>query len=254
MTPALTLFAPERLPEIAAGDDLAAIILAALGSEGLALADGDVIVLAQKIVSKAEGRRLALAEVTPGAEAERLAARCGKEPALVELILRESAEVLRCVPGVLIVRHRLGFVLANAGIDRSNIAGAAGHALLLPEDPDASAATLRGGLMAATGKTLAVVINDSFGRAWRLGTCGICIGAAGIAPLLDLRGATDRFGRALQSSELAYADEIAAAASLVMGQAGEGRPVVVVRGLAPVDAAPAPAAALIRPTATDLFP
>ena len=129
MTPALTLFAPERLPEIAPGDDLAGTILAALGESDFSLADGDVVVLAQKIVSKAEGRRVALADVTPGAEAERLAARCGKEPALVELIMRESAAVLRCVPGVLIVRHRLGFVLANAGIDRSNIAEAEDHAL-----------------------------------------------------------------------------------------------------------------------------
>ena len=254
MTPALTLFAPERLPEIAPGDDLAGTILAALGESDFALADGDVVVLAQKIVSKAEGRRVALADISPSAEAERLAARCGKEPALVELILRESAEVLRCVPGVLIVRHRLGFVLANAGIDRSNIPRAEDHALLLPADPDASAAALRERFVAATGKSIAVLINDSFGRAWRLGTCGTCIGAAGIAPLLDLRGASDRFGRALQSSELAYADEIAAAASLVMGQAGEGRPVVVVRGLAPVNAAPGTAAALIRPAATDLFP
>ena len=254
MTPALTLFAPQRLPEIAPGDDLAGIIFAALSDDGLALADGDVIVLAQKIVSKAEGRRVALADVTPGAEAERLAALCRKEPALVELILRESSEVLRCVPGVLIVRHRLGFVLANAGIDRSNIADAEGYALLLPEDPDASAAALRAALMALTDKAIGVLINDSFGRAWRLGTSGTCIGCAGIAPLLDLRGEADRFGRALQSSELAYADEIAAAASLVMGQAGEGLPVVVVRGLEPVAAQPGPAVALIRPAASDLFP
>lgn len=253
MSATLTLLAPGGLPEINAGDDLAALLLEALAKDEIALEDGDILVLCQKIVSKAEGRRVALSQVAPGAEAIRLAKICEKEPALVELILRESTEVLRCKPGVIIVRHRLGFVLANAGIDRSNVVDAEDHALLLPEDPDRSAACLRESLTAGSGKSVCVLINDSFGRAWRLGTTGTCIGCAGLSPLIDLRGEKDRFGRALQVTELAYADEIAAAASLLMGQAAEGRPVVIVRGLTPA-AREAPASVLIRPKAEDLFP
>lgn len=255
MSQSLTLFAPASLPEIRAGDDLAALIIAACAREALAIQDHDVVVLCQKIVSKAEGRRIRLAQIEPSAEARRLALVCQKEPALIELVLRESSEVLRCIPGVIIVRHKLGFVLANAGIDRSNIEGAEAHALLLPENPDASAQNLRAALMAASGKTLAVLINDSFGRAWRLGTTGTSIGCAGLEPLHDMRGTEDRSGRPLQTTELAYADEIAAAASLLMGQAAEGRPVVIVRGLAPSPREKhAPASALIRPKAEDLFP
>ena len=253
MSIALTLLAPGGFPEARAGDDLAGLLIAALAQDGIALQDGDVVVLAQKIVSKTEGRRIALSSVEPGAEARRLAALCQKEPALIELVLRESTEVLRCRPGVIIVRHKLGFVLANAGIDRSNVEGAEDHALLLPENPDRSAAELRAKLKTISGKSVAVLINDSFGRAWRLGTTGTCIGCAGLVPHLDLRGEADRFGRALQVTELAHGDEIAAAASLLMGQAGEGRPVVIVRGLAP-QAREAPAATLIRPKAEDLFP
>jgi coenzyme F420-0:L-glutamate ligase / coenzyme F420-1:gamma-L-glutamate ligase len=252
---ALTLLAPAGLPEIHAGDDLAALLLGAFAQEAIGLDDGDVVVLAQKIVSKAEGRSAALSDIRPGAEALRLAAICEKEPALIELVLRESTEVLRCTKGVIIVRHRLGFVLANAGIDRSNVPGAEDHALLLPENPDRSAEALRAKLSAASGKALAVLINDSFGRAWRLGTTGTCIGCAGLEPLKDLRGAPDRFGRSLQVTELAHADEIAASASLLMGQAGEGRPVVIVKGLQAVPGSrQAPASALIRPKAEDLFP
>lgn len=253
MSTSLTLLAPSGFPEARAGDDLAALIIAALKQDGIALEDGDVVVLAQKIVSKTEGRRIALASVEPSAEAKRLAALCQKEPALIELVLRESTEVLRCKPGVIIVRHKLGFVLANAGIDRSNVADAEDHALLLPENPDRSAAELRGTFKVITGKSVAVLINDSFGRAWRLGTTGTCIGCAGLVPLQDLRGEADRFGRALQVTELAHGDEIAAAASLLMGQAGEGRPVVIVRGLTPPERE-APATTLIRPKAEDLFP
>jgi coenzyme F420-0:L-glutamate ligase/coenzyme F420-1:gamma-L-glutamate ligase len=253
LSAALTLLAPGGFPEIRAGDDLAPLLLARLAAESLVLADGDVVVLAQKIVSKAEGRRIPLSTITPSAEAIRLAAICQKEPALIELVLRESTAVLRCRPGVIIVRHKLGFVLANAGIDRSNVEEAEDHALLLPENPDRSAAALRTKLCAASGKAVAVMINDSFGRAWRLGTTGTCIGSAGLETLIDLRGAPDRCGRPLQVTELAHGDEVAAAASLLMGQSGEGRPVVIVRGLAPTGRE-TPAAALIRSQAEDLFP
>ena len=253
MSETLRLLAPAGFPEIRAGDDLAGILIATLARDNVALDDGDVVVLAQKIVSKAEGRRIPLSGIKPSADASRLAAICQKEPALIELVLQESTEVLRCKPGVIIVRHKLGFVLANAGIDRSNVDGAEDHALLLPEHPDHSAAALRAALVAASGKSVAVLINDSFGRAWRLGTTGTCIGCAGLEALIDLRGVQDRFGRPLQVTELAHADEIAAAASLLMGQAGEGRPVVIVKGLAPA-ARETPATALIRPKAEDLFP
>lgn len=247
----LQLWALPDIPAVAAGDDLAAIALQALARAGLQLASGDVLVLAQKVVSKSEGRAVDLRTVEPGAEAQRLAAIAGKDPRLVELILRESAEVLRCKPGVIVVRHRRGWVLANAGIDQSNV-GAQTHALLLPVDPDASAAALRARIAAASGTEIGVVISDSLGRAWRLGTVGTALGAAGLPSLLDLRGRADRDGRRLQTTEVGHADEIAAAASLLMGQADEGRPIVLLRGL-PGAGAARPAADLIRPPAEDLF-
>ena len=215
------------LPEVRQGDDLPALLLAAADAEG-GLADGDILVVAQKVVSKAEGRFVDLRQVTPGPRALRVAAQCDKDPRQVEVILGESREVVRHRQGVLIVRHRLGHVLANAGIDASNVPQRDGseYVLLLPEDPDASAEAIR----ARAGRRIGVVINDSPGRAWRAGSVGIAIGCAGVATVRDLRGRTDRDGREMQASELAIADELAAAASIVMGQAAEGVPAAIVRG------------------------
>ncbi len=242
-------------PLVGPGDRLDGQIVAAARDVGLL--DGDVVVLAQKVVSKSEGRYVDLRTVTPSAQAVRLARKVRKDPRLVEVILSESREVMRAVPGVIIVRHRLGFVLANAGIDQSNLpgttrAGEAEQVLLLPADPDASAAALRESLCHSTGHRLAVLIVDSLGRAWRNGTCGTAIGAAGIEALRDLRGQPDLFGRRLETSELGFVDEIAAAASLVMGQAAEGRPVVIVRGLDWAESGQS-AANLVRPLESDLF-
>jgi coenzyme F420-0:L-glutamate ligase/coenzyme F420-1:gamma-L-glutamate ligase len=226
----LVLTALPGIPLIAAGDDLAAVIVAALRDAGLALTAGDVLVLAQKIVSKAEGRSVDLATVTPSPRAVALAKETDKDARIVELILAESTEVVRHRPGVLIVAHILGLVLANAGIDRSNVNGR-DHVLLLPRDPDCSCAELRRAIAAATGVEVGVMIIDSIGRAWRNGTIGTAIGTAGLPGLLDLRGTPDLYGRPLETTEVGLADELAAAASLVMGQAGEGRPVVLARGL-----------------------
>ncbi len=218
------------IPLVKTGDDLPTLILAALREASLVLQPGDVLVLAQKIVSKAEGRTVDLATVRPSDRAIALAAKTEKDPRLVELILAESTEVLRQRPGVIIVAHRLGLVLANAGIDRSNVAGT-DQALLLPLDPDRSAADIRRSLHAATGIDVGVVIIDSIGRAWRNGTIGTAIGMSGFPGLLDLRGRADLFHRRLETTEVGLADELASAASLVMGQADEGRPVVLARGL-----------------------
>jgi coenzyme F420-0:L-glutamate ligase/coenzyme F420-1:gamma-L-glutamate ligase len=250
----LTLVALAGVSLVADGDDLAGIILTALSASGQALEAGDVIVLAQKIVSKAEGRLVDLTTVTPSARAEELAALTDKDARLVELVLAESTEVIRARRGVLIVAHRLGLILANAGIDQSNVDqdGGDDRALLLPADPDGTAARLRADLLARTGVAPGVLIIDSIGRAWRQGTIGTALGAAGLPGLLDLRGRPDLYGRALRTSELGHADEIAAAASLVMGQADEGRPIVLVRGL-PAAARDGTAAELIRPPQMDLF-
>lgn len=227
----LTLTAVESLPEIQPGDDLAELILAALDREGLALAAGDVVAVAQKIVSKSEGRRVALASVTPSPRAVELAAVTHKDPRLIELVLSESREVLRAKKDVIIVEHRLGYVMANAGIDQSNVEQGDASALLLPLDPDASCERLRVALREATGIDCGVLVNDSFGRAWRNGTVGVALGVAGLPGLLDLRGRPDRFGRPLRITQVGLADEIAAAASLVMGQGDEGSPVVLARGV-----------------------
>jgi len=253
-TAKLELFAVPDLPLIKEGDDLAALIFQGLSRAGIALRDGDVLALAQKIVSKAEGRGVALASVTPSERALALAEEVQKDPRLVELILSESVRVVRSRPNVLIVEHRLGFVMANAGIDQSNVGPTDGveRALLLPVDPDGSAARLRAALTARAGCAPAVIITDSFGRAWRRGTQGIAIGAAGLPALLDLRGNPDLFGRTLQVSISGFADEIASAASLVQGQGDEAQPVVVVRGLS-WTAPPNPAAELVRPAAEDMF-
>lgn len=253
MSTSLQLTGLPGIPEVAPGHDLPDLLLRSVEAAGLTLRQGDVLAIAQKVVSKQEGRLVDLRTVTPGAEAQDLAGRCGKDPALVELVLREGPEVVRCVPGVLIVRHRLGYVLANAGIDQSNVPGAEHHALLLPQDPDASAARLRGQIHDRIGVNVGVLINDSFGRAWRQGVCGTCIGAAGFAALLDERGRPDRFGRPMRHTQVGVGDELAAAASLIMGQCDEGVPAVLARGLDPRHFIDVPAAQLVRPRRDDLF-
>ncbi len=249
----LSLIALAGMPLVRPGDRLEALIGAALEANGVALADGDVVVVAQKIVSKAEGRSVALDGVAPSARALQLAAETGKDPRLVELILSESVRVVRHRPQLIIVEHRRGHVMANAGIDHSNVEPGGGErVLLLPEDPDASAEALRAALAARSGRAVAVIVSDSFGRAWRRGTVGVALGAAGLPSLRDLRGQPDLFGRPLLVTQTGFADEIAAAAGLLMGQAAEGMPVVIIRGLA--WAAPAtPASALLRPPEEDLF-
>jgi len=246
----LTLLAPDFPHAVQTGDDLAGLIGDALASQTPPQAD-DVIAVAQKIVSKAEGRLVHLATVRPSAAAEALAVEIGKDPRFVELVLSESVRVVRRRAGLLIVQHRLGLVMANAGIDQSNV-GVAGAVLLLPQNPDASAAGLQAALQSRFGVRLGVLVTDSFGRAWRRGTTGVAIGAAGIESVRDLRGRPDMFGRVMEVSEIGQADEIAAAASLLMGQADEARPVVLVRGLS-LSAPPHPATALVRPEREDLF-
>jgi coenzyme F420-0:L-glutamate ligase/coenzyme F420-1:gamma-L-glutamate ligase len=248
----LTITSLPGIPFIHPGDDLVAIILASLQQAGITMLDGDILVLAQKIVSKAEGRLFNLAQVTPSEAAHHLAAATEKDPRLVELILRESREVLRSRPGSLIVEHRLGFVCASAGIDHSNVQGEGEWVLLLPEDPDASSQHIRAGLEEASGKRLGVMIIDSHGRAWRLGTVGVAIGLAGMPGLIDLRGQPDLFGYTLRITLIGVADELAAAASLVMGQAAEGTPVVHVRGF-PYPLSDGSLQELLRPKESDLF-
>jgi coenzyme F420-0:L-glutamate ligase/coenzyme F420-1:gamma-L-glutamate ligase len=242
------------LPMVKRGDDLAVAILASLAVSHEKLCDGDVLILAQKIVSKAEGRTVRLDSVEPSAAAQELAREVNKDARLVELILRESTEVVRWRRDVLIVAHRLGFVTANAGIDISNVEqnGSDETALLLPEDPDTSCAQLRASLKTLTGADVAVVINDSHGRAFRNGTIGVAIGAAGLPALTNWRGEHDLFGRPLQHTEVALADEVAAAASLLMGQAGEGKPVVLARGV-PMQRRNGSASELVRAKRLDLF-
>ena len=254
MAKRLEIFAPETFPLVKPGDSLPRLVLETLQQEQIPLQQGDLLVLAQKIISKSEGRYVDLPDIAPTEEAVRLARTCDKAPRLVQLILDESSEVLRCVPGVIIVRHRLGFVLANAGIDHSNIAGSddGERVLLLPEDPDRSAEQLKEQLEQATGLDLAVLINDSFGRPWRLGTTGVCIGCAGIASLWDQRGDSDLFGQELQVTQVAVGDELATAASVLMGQANEARPLVLIRGLE-FPREPAAAHHLLRPAGEDLF-
>ena len=216
------------------GDDLAGIILSAIRQSDLTLEDGDILVLAQKIVSKAENQFIHLVNIQPSPQALELSAKSGKDPRLAELILQESTEILRTRVGSVIVEHRLGFVCANAGIDHSNVSGEGttleDWVLLLPQDPDRSAEVLRLQLQQASGKKLAIMIIDSHGRAWRLGTVGVAIGISGLPGLMDERGWQDLFGYTLQITVVGVADELAAAASLVMGQASEGTPVVHVRG------------------------
>ncbi len=241
------------IPLINPGDPLAEIMLAAITAGGVSLVDGDILVVAQKIVSKAEGRQVSLRDVTPSTEAYGLAAETEKEPALCQLILDESAEVLRTKPGVVIVRHRLGHVGANAGIDQSNIEhGNGDSALLLPIDPDRSAQDIREELHIATGRNLGVLISDSMNRPWRLGTVGAAIGCAGIQVLDDLRGGADMFGRELKVAMVNRADSLAAAATLLMGETIERTPLVLIHGLPRADTLES-AGDLIRPLEEDMF-
>lgn len=248
----LRLIALPGIPEVAAGDALSGLLVAAITRAELTVGNGDVLVLAQKIVSKAEGRKVRLADVTPSSRAQQLAREADKDARLAELILRESRKVLRVKPGVIIVEHKLGFIMANAGIDQSNVPGSEDAALLLPENPDASARKLRDELRAATGCAIGVLIIDSFGRAWRNGVTGTAIGLAGMPALVDQRGNKDREGRVLKVTQIAAADELAAAASLVMGQADEGMPAVLARGF-PYALREGSVQELIRPEAEDLF-
>jgi coenzyme F420-0:L-glutamate ligase/coenzyme F420-1:gamma-L-glutamate ligase len=252
----LTLTALKSIPLIRQGDDLADVILSALATNDISLQDNDIFVLGQKIVSKAEGRMMNLAEVSPGSEARQLAANTEKDPRLVELILQESRSVVRTRPGTIIVEHNLGFICANAGIDHSNVAGVGNaeeeYVLLLPANPDRSAASLREKLEARSGKHLGVMIIDSHGRAWRIGTVGMCIGLSGIPAVLDERGWHDLFGYTLRITVVGIADELAAAASLLMGQAAEGTPIVHVRGF-PYALRAGSLQELIRPREQDLF-
>jgi coenzyme F420-0:L-glutamate ligase / coenzyme F420-1:gamma-L-glutamate ligase len=256
LTAQLTLTALPNIPLVQPGDDLLAILLKGFEEAGLKLQDDDVIILAQKIVSKAEGRLVKLSEVEPSAKALELAPLAQKDPRHVEVILRESKEIVRMRPGVIVVEHRLGYVCANAGVDRSNVAphgeSVDDYLLLLPENPDASCATLREKLKQATGATVGVIINDSHGRAWRNGTVGVALGTAGLPALLDLRGTPDLFDYPLQVTQVGLADELAAAASLLMGQAAEGRPAIHARGV-PYQFREGNAQELIREKEMDLF-
>lgn len=254
----LVLTPLEGIPLIQEGDDLVSLILDALKRHSLALRRGDILVLAQKIVSKAEGRRVFLKSVKPSAQAKDLAARTDKDPRLVQLILDESAEILRARPGLIVVEHRLGFISANAGIDHSNVDEQEGWVLLLPKDPDASADSMRARFEESSGgglgmqARLGVLIIDSHGRAWREGTVGVAIGVSGLPGVVDLRGRLDLFGRELRATTVGAADELAAAASIVMGQAGEGCPAVHVRGF-PYPLREGRLAEILRPKEGDEF-
>jgi coenzyme F420-0:L-glutamate ligase/coenzyme F420-1:gamma-L-glutamate ligase len=242
------------VPMVQPGDNLGAIAISALVEAELHPQHGDVLVVAQKIVSKAENRFVEVAGVVPSPEAIELAAATGKDPRFVEVVLSESRRIVRHRENLIIAEHRLGFVMANAGIDHSNVGPDSGgeRVLLLPLDPDRSAAALRDQLIEAYGVPIAVIISDSFGRPWRRGTVGVAIGAAGLPAAIDWRGRPDLFGRTLEVTETGFADEIAAAASLVMGQAAEAMPLVLVRGLS-WTAPDCPAADLVRPPEHDLF-
>jgi coenzyme F420-0:L-glutamate ligase / coenzyme F420-1:gamma-L-glutamate ligase len=248
----VTIRSVPNIGEISRGDNIGAILGRTLLRLQIAISSRHVIVVAQKIVSKAEGRLVFLDEIAPSPRALELAAITGKDAALVEMVLQESVAVLRALPNVLIVRHRLGYVVANAGIDQSNVSGGRPACLLLPRDPAASAATIRAELHMHVGCAPAVIVSDSFGRPWRRGVVNVALGSAGLNSLVNLRGKTDLHGRPLYVTEVALADALAAAAGLVMGEADEGTPAVVIGG---VDW-PGPdleASALIRPLEEDLF-
>jgi coenzyme F420-0:L-glutamate ligase / coenzyme F420-1:gamma-L-glutamate ligase len=256
MRPTLTLTPLAGIPLVQPGDDLGQLLLDALSHAAITLQDGDILVVAHKIVSKSEGRLVNLETVTPSDRAVELAHQTAKDPRIVELVLQESHEVLRTRPGLIVVEHRLGFVCANAGVDHSNVCGKWGRPedwfLLLPKDPDASARQLRGRLGEASEVQVGVLIIDSHGRAWRQGIAGVTIGLAGLPGVVDLRGRSDLFGYDLRITQVAAADELASAASLVMGQADEGLPAVHVRGF-PYPMREGSLDELLRPKELDLF-
>lgn len=249
-TDRLELIGLRDIPLVEAADNLGEVLESAVRGNNLRLRDNDVLVVAQKIVSKAEGRLVPLDQIVPSEEALRRARQTDKDPRLVELILQESVEVLRQVHNLIITEHRLGFVMANAGIDQSNVA--AGTALLLPEDPDASAEQLREHLRRCFDADVGIIIADSIGRAWRNGIAGHAIGVAGVQAVVDLRQQKDLFGRELRATEVAVADEMAAAATLIMGQGSEGIPAVLIRGFGPFEHS-TDASTLVRDKARDLF-
>jgi coenzyme F420-0:L-glutamate ligase/coenzyme F420-1:gamma-L-glutamate ligase len=249
----LTLTALAGLPLVQPGDDLSALLIAALRGMHIQLRDKDVLVVAQKIVSKAEGSLVDLKKVVPSPRAIALGREVNKDARLVEIILSETDEIIRKQRDVLIVADIRGFIMANAGVDQSNVAGEdSDQVLLLPKDPDGSAAALKVALDHAFDADIGVIINDSFGRPWRQGVVGVAIGAAGLPSLRNMVDVPDIFGRKMRVTEIAVADEIAAAASLVMGQGAERQPAVLIHGL-DWDAPAVPASALLRPKQTDLF-
>jgi coenzyme F420-0:L-glutamate ligase/coenzyme F420-1:gamma-L-glutamate ligase len=257
----LTLWAVPGIPILREGDDVASIIVQQLRVHAMELRDGDILVIAQKIVSKAEGRLVRLADVEPTPEAKKLAALVDKDPARVQVILDDSKSVLRARAGLLVVEQNSGWICANAGVDRSNVAPETNPddpdgdiVALLPADADASAERIRQRIGQLTGITPAVLISDSHGRAWRIGTIGVCIGCAGLPPIWDQRGRHDLHGYELASSQECIADELASAAALIMGQSDEGLPVIVIRGFrVPLGAQPAPAVTIQRPKEMDAF-
>ncbi len=248
----MTLFAVESLPLINPGDDLAALIVSGLEAMQETLLAGDILVIAQKIVSKAEDRLIRLDSLQPDARDLEVAAITNKDPQLVAAVLDDSRDIIRAKPGLLVVEQSSGWICANAGVDRSNVEGS-DRIALLPEDSDASAARIRGRLLQLTGVEPAVLINDSHGRPWRVGTVGTCIGCAGLPPVWDQRGLHDLFGYELAGSEECIADELSGAASLLMGQSDEGRPVIVVRGYQMPEALPRPAVSIQRIAEMDAF-
>jgi coenzyme F420-0:L-glutamate ligase / coenzyme F420-1:gamma-L-glutamate ligase len=249
----LTLTALAGLPLVKPGDDLATLLTAALDKNGIVPAHKDVLVIAQKIVSKAEGCFVDLKSIVPSERARTIADEVNKDARLVEVVLSESGEIVRKKRDVLIVVHRLGFIMANAGVDQSNVAGEiSDRVLLLPRDPDASAAALKARLDRQYGVDIGIIINDSFSRPWRNGVVGVAIGAAGIPVVRDMVGTPDLFGRKMRITEIGLADEIASAASLVMGQGDEGQPAIHLRGLQ-WDELAEPASKILRPKETDLF-
>jgi coenzyme F420-0:L-glutamate ligase/coenzyme F420-1:gamma-L-glutamate ligase len=254
----LEVLAVPGLPLVGRGADIPTLVSRALSAAGLSVRDGDVLVVTSKLLSRAEGRFVELPRVEPSTRAVEIAHEVGKDPRVIELILRESSALSRRARGVIVVRHRLGFVVANAGIDMSNavppdaLPGSGPWALLLPEAPDTSAAAIRARVEADWGSHVGVVITDSFGRPFRVGTVGVAIGVSGLPPLWDQRGDPDLFGRALEITVTALADQIAAVADLVAGQAAERRPLVLVRGL-DFDPSEQGASALLRKTEEDLY-
>jgi coenzyme F420-0:L-glutamate ligase/coenzyme F420-1:gamma-L-glutamate ligase len=252
----LTLSPLKNIPIIRQDDNLADILVKSLQETNIELQNDDILVIAQKIISKSEGRTVNIATITPSTKAIELAKKCEKDPRVAELIIRESNEILRVRVGTVIVEHKLGFVCANAGIDHSNVAGSGNkdeeYVLLLPENPDQSARNIREQIKQKTGINIGIAVIDSHGRAWRNGTVGICIGLSGLPGIIDERGWKDLFGYTLKVTVVGVADELAAAASLVMGQAAEGTPVVHVRGF-PYPLSEGSLKEIIRPKDQDMF-